>query len=146
MKPAGILFLMVLCMVAIAIAFRQTWRLGQESARNEALHETIRSNSATLESIIAISRNTHALIAGLKVAEQHRNQEGEVRREHIRNAIRSDRCADTPVPAAISDSLQKRTVRLSPELVRSSTGEPHHSHNATTADGASDMGKNRSME
>ena len=70
-----------------------------------------RYRTAWAKVVKATAIQTHKLLAEVKVREQQRNAEGERRREAMQAAFNGDACAVTPVPDAVSRSLQKRAAR-----------------------------------
>ncbi|EHD23639.1 MULTISPECIES: DUF2570 domain-containing protein [Brenneria] len=85
----------------------QTYQRGTSSAKNEALSVSARQQNAVLEEIRAMGADAREALAAIRANEQKRNAEGENRREKMRSATQGDTCANTVVPAAVSDGLQK---------------------------------------
>lgn len=76
----GVAFLLITSM-------RLSWSLGRENARNEAQASTLKSTVDTLNIISAGVQDMQQVLAQLRAENQQRNQDGEVRREQLRNDI-----------------------------------------------------------
>ncbi|MFN4526800.1 MULTISPECIES: DUF2570 domain-containing protein [Klebsiella] len=98
-------------LVLLAAVLWQTDQLSEARTRNKLLTETVTGYDQVIQEVKATAIQTHKLLAEVKVREQQRNAEGERRREAMQAAFNGDTCAVTPVPDAVSRSLQKRTAR-----------------------------------
>ncbi|HED4077951.1 DUF2570 domain-containing protein [Raoultella planticola] len=103
---------MIVMFVLLAVVWWQTDQLSEARTRNKLLIETATGYDHVIQEVKATAIQTHKLLAEVKVREQQRNAEGERRREAMQAAINGDTCAVTPVPDAVSRSLQKRTARV----------------------------------
>ncbi|MED9322475.1 hypothetical protein RCM88_20880 [Escherichia coli] len=92
------------------VSLRLAWQAGHEQARREYLEQALAGTNAAVNALHTELRGISGLLAQVRAAEQHRNQEGEKRREEIRNALRENPCAAAAVPAAVADRLQQRTT------------------------------------
>ena len=66
---------------------RLSWSLGRENARNEAQASALKSTVDTLNIISTGVQDMQQVLAQLRVENQQRNQDGEARREQLRNDI-----------------------------------------------------------
>ena len=101
----------IVMLVLLAAVWWQTDRLSEARTRNKLLTETATGYDQVIQEVKATAIQTHKLLAEVKVREQQRNAEGEHRREAMQAAFNGDACAVTPVPDAVSRSLQKRAAR-----------------------------------
>ncbi|SPX13662.1 Uncharacterised protein [Escherichia coli] len=86
----GVAFLLI---AAWGTSMRLSWSLGRENARNEAQASALKSTADTLNIISAGYRICSRCWRNSRVENQQRNQDGEVRREQLRNDIAKDECA-----------------------------------------------------
>lgn len=80
----GVAFLLI---AAWGTSMRLSWSLGRENARNEAQTSTLKSTVDTLNIISTGVQDMQQVLAQLRVENQQRNQDGEARREQLRNDI-----------------------------------------------------------
>ncbi len=80
----GVAFLLI---AARGASMRLSWSLGRENARNEAQASTLKSTVDTLNIISAGVQDMQQVLAQLRAENQQRNQDGETRREQLRNDI-----------------------------------------------------------
>ncbi|STJ03730.1 putative phage PS3 [Escherichia coli] len=80
----GVAFLLI---AAWGASMRLSWSLGRENARNEAQASTLKSTVDTLNIISAGVQDMQQVLAQLRAENQQRNQDGEARREQLRNDI-----------------------------------------------------------
>ena len=92
------------------VSLRLAWQAGHERAHREYHEQALAGTNAAVNALHAELRGISGLLAQIRAAEQHRNQEGEKRREEIRNALRENPCAAADVPAAVADRLQQRAA------------------------------------
>lgn len=119
------LILGVLLALATAGFFWQTHQRGKEDVRLETLEAGRQDDRKVMTELQALSADVRTVLAEVRATEQQRQAQGEIRRENIRNATKNDTCANTVVPAAVSDSLQRRTAAAAREdRVRTRTGKP----------------------
>ena len=79
-----------------------------------------------LTEIRALRRDIGDVNTRVETLAHQRAEEGEKRREVIRNATATDTCAAAPVPAAAADSLYKHASAISASAgLRATTGEPN---------------------
>lgn len=103
----GVAFLLITSM-------RLSWSLGRENARNEAQASTLKSTVDTLNIISAGVQDMQQVLAQLRAENQQRNQDGEVRREQLRNDIAKDECAHALPDARFTDRLRRHAERARP--------------------------------
>ena len=104
MRAGSVIVLLVL----LAAVWWQTDQLSEARTRNKLLTETATGYEQVIQEVKTTAIQTHKLLAEVKVREQQRNAEGERRREAMQAVFNGDTCAVTPVPDAVSRSLQKR--------------------------------------
>jgi len=125
----------------------QTHQRGQDSVRNEALSREVKSNGEVLGELRALSADAREVLAQLRANEQQRNSQGEMRRENMRDAIKDDTCANTVVPASVSNSLQHRTATATSEnRARTSAGKPDGSNARAGTDRPGNVGRDSNLE
>lgn len=87
-------------------SMRLSWSLGRENARNEAQASALKSTVDTLNIISTGVQDMQQVLAQLRVENQQRNQDGEARREQLRNDIAKDECAHALPDARFTDRLR----------------------------------------
>ncbi|HFI4247062.1 TPA: hypothetical protein ACGP66_004554 [Escherichia coli] len=130
------------------VSLRLAWQAGHERARREYHEQALAGTNATVDALHAELRGISGLLAQVRAAEQHRNQEGEKRREEIRNALRENPCAAAAVPAAVADRLQQRTAprRGHPDAARTAAGKPDTANASTIPAPTADVGQTGRLE
>lgn len=105
---------------------------GQENARNEAQASTLKSTVDTLNIISAGVQDMQQVLAQLRVENQQRNQDGEARREQLRNDIAKDECAHALPDARFTDRLRRHAERATASAVSPAyTADADHTGNAS---------------
>ena len=104
----GVVFLLIAVWGA---SVRLSWSLGRENARNEAQASTLKSTVDTLNIISAGVQDMQQVLAQLRTENQQRNQDGEARREQLRNDIAKDECAHALPDARFTDRLRRHAER-----------------------------------
>ncbi|HFP0571898.1 TPA: DUF2570 domain-containing protein, partial [Escherichia coli] len=104
----GVAFLLI---AAWGASMRLSWSLGRENARNEAQASTLKSTVDTLNIISTGVQDMQQVLAQLRVENQQRNQDGEARREQLRNDIAKDECAHALPDARFTDRLRRHAER-----------------------------------
>lgn len=118
----GVAFLLI---AGWGTSMRLSWSLGRENARNEA-------QASTLNIISAGVQDMQQVLAQLRVENQQRNQDGEVRREQLRNDIAKDECAHALPDARFTDRLRRHAERASASAVSTAyTADADHTGNAS---------------
>ncbi|HID9298366.1 TPA: DUF2570 domain-containing protein, partial [Escherichia coli] len=113
-------------------SMRLSWSLGRENARNEAQASTLKSTADTLNIISAGVQDMQQVLAQLRVENQQRNQDGEVRREQLRNDIAKDECAHALPDARFTDRLRRHAERATASAVSPAyTADADHTGNAS---------------
>ena len=121
----GVAFLLITSM-------RLSWSLGRENARNEAQASTLKSTVDTLNIISAGVQDMQQVLAQLRAENQQRNQDGEVRREQLRNDIAKDECAHALPDARFTDRLRRHAERARASAVSPAyTADADHAGNAS---------------
>lgn len=121
----GVAFLLITSM-------RLSWSLGRENARNEAQASTLKSTVDTLNIISAGVQDMQQVLAQLRAENQQRNQDGEVRREQLRNDIAKDECAHALPDAPFTDRLRRHAERARASAVSPAyTADADHAGNAS---------------
>lgn len=116
-----------------ALSLYQAWSLGRENARNEAQAGTLKSTVNTLNIISAGVQDMQQVLAQLRTENQQRSQEGEVRREQLRNAIAEDECARALPDARFTDRLRRHAERATTSAVsQAHTADADHTGNASS--------------
>ena len=140
----------VLLLTASYLAsLRLAWQAGREQVRREYHESALTGANTAIDALHTEIRSINSLLAQVRAAEQHREQEGEKRREEIRNALRENPCAITAVPAAVADRLQQRTASRSDYAgaeVRAPAGKPDTGHAGTAAAPTTDVGRTGHLE
>lgn len=125
----GIAFLLI---AGWGTSMRLSWSLGRENARNEAQASTLKSTADTLNIISAGVQDMQQVLAQLRVENQQRNQDGEVRREQLRNDIAKDECAHALPDARFTDRLRRHAERATASAVSPAyTADADHTGNAS---------------
>ncbi len=113
---------------------RLSWSLGRENARNEAQASTLKSTVDTLNIISAGVQDMQQVLAQLRAENQQRNQDGEARREQLRNDIAKDECAHALPDARFTDRLRRHAERATASAVSPAyTADADHTGNASPA-------------
>lgn len=110
----GVAFLLI---AAWGTSMRLSWSLGRENARNEAQASALKSTVDTLNIISAGVQDMQQVLAQLRVENQQRNQDGEARREQLRNDIAKDECAHALPDARFTDRLRRHAERATASAV-----------------------------
>ncbi|VED35216.1 Uncharacterised protein [Escherichia coli] len=125
----GVAFLLI---AAWGTSMRLSWSLGRENARNEAQTSTLKSTVDTLNIISAGVQDMQQVLAQLRAENQQRNQDGEVRREQLRNDIAKDECAHALPDARFTDRLRRHAERATASAVSPAyTADADHAGNAS---------------
>ena len=125
----GVAFLLI---AAWGTSMRLSWSLGRENARNEAQASTLKSTVDTLNIISAGVQDMQQVLAQLRAENQQRNQDGEVRREQLRNDIAKDECAHALPDARCTDRLRRHAERARASAVSPAyTADADHAGNAS---------------
>ena len=107
----GVAFLLI---AAWGTSMRLSWSLGRENARNEAQASTLKSTVDTLNIISAGVQDMQQVLAQLRVENQQRNQDGEARREQLRNDIAKMNAPTLCLDARFTDRLRRHAERPRP--------------------------------
>ncbi|ELN1196599.1 DUF2570 domain-containing protein, partial [Escherichia coli] len=110
----GVAFLLI---AAWGTSMRLSWSLGRENARNEAQASALKSTADTLNIISAGVQDMQQVLAQLRAENQQRNQDGEARREQLRNDIAKDECAHALPDARFTDRLRRHAERATASAV-----------------------------
>ena len=125
----GVAFLLI---AAWGASMRLSWSLGRENARNEAQASTLKSTVDTLNIISAGVQDMQQVLAQLRAENQQRNQDGEARREQLRNDIAKDECAHALPDARFTDRLRRHAERATASAVSPAyTADADHTGNAS---------------
>ncbi|EQB5946280.1 DUF2570 domain-containing protein [Enterobacter roggenkampii] len=125
----------------------QTNQRGKDSVRNDELSRELKSTGEIMGELRAIKADVTALLAQRQADEQQRNAQGEIRREQMREATKNDTCANTVVPVAVSNSLQKRTASTTGnDSARASAGKPDSRDAAAGTGKSRHLGRNSQLE
>lgn len=125
----GVAFLLIAVWGA---SVRLSWSLGRENARNEAQASTLKSTVDTLNIISAGVQDMQQVLAQLRTENQQRNQDGEARREQLRNDIAKDECAHALPDARFTDRLRRHAERATASAVSPAyTADADHTGNAS---------------
>lgn len=139
----------VLFLVSLYLAsLRLAWQAGHERAHREYHEQALAGANTAVDALHAELRGISGLLAQVRAAEQHRNQEGEKRREEIRNALRENPCAAAAVPAAVADRLQQRTAprRGHSDAARTAAGKPDTANAGPLPAPTADVGRTGRLE
>ncbi|HID5226623.1 TPA: DUF2570 domain-containing protein [Enterobacter roggenkampii] len=124
----------------------QTHQRGKDSVRNEVLSREVKSNGEVVGELRALTADAREVLAQLRATEQQRNAQGEKRRENMRDAIKDDTCANTVVPASVSNSLQHRTAAANENRARAGSGKPDGSNASAGTDRPGNVGGDSHLE
>lgn len=125
----GVAFLLI---AGWGTSMRLSWSLGRENARNEAQASTLKRTADTLNIISAGVQDMQQVLAQLRVENQQRNQDGEARREQLRNDIAKDECAHALPDARFTDRLRRHAERATASAVSPAyTADADHTGNAS---------------
>lgn len=106
-------------------SMRLSWSLGREAARNEAQAGALKNAAHALDIISAGVQDMQQVLTQVRTENQQRNQDGEVRREQLRNDIAEDECAHALPDARFTDRLRKHA-----ECATASTVSPAYTADA----------------
>lgn len=127
MKTVSVLVLLLLMALA-SIAWQKHQRELAEQAQASAERQLGDAN-AVLAELRSLRADVSAIDNAIKTLGDKRSANGEKRRETIKTALDSDRCAVAPVPAAVADSLQKRAAEVrAADYSRAFAGQPDGQH------------------
>ncbi|MBG6242219.1 MAG: DUF2570 domain-containing protein [Candidatus Symbiopectobacterium sp. Dall1.0] len=133
--------------LAVAGLLWQTYQRGMDSATREALTISANQQREVLAEMRALSTDTQKRLAEIRARDQQRHAQGEERREQIRSDMQADTCANTVVPAAVSDSLQQRAaLPRGKHRGGADTGKPDQPDADTHTAHAGDVGRDRTVE
>ncbi|MGM3174765.1 DUF2570 domain-containing protein [Dickeya lacustris] len=139
--------LAVLLVLAVSGVLWQTYQRGIDRAHTEALTDSARQQRELLTEVRALADDARNVLAQVREREQQRYAEGEERREKMREGMQPDTCANTVVPAAVSDSLQKRAaVAQRAVTARHGAVRPDGTDTDARTESAGDMGRGRALE
>lgn len=139
--------LATLLALAVSGVLWQTYQRGIDRAHTEALTDSARQQRELLTEVRALADDARNVLAQVRERDQQRYAEGEERREKMREVMRPDTCANTVVPAAVSDSLQKRAaVDRRADTERSGAARPDGADTDTRTENAGDLGRGRALE
>lgn len=125
----GVAFLLI---AAWGTSMRLSWSLGRENARNEAQASALKSTADTLNIISTGVQDMQQVLAQLRVENQQRNQDGEARREQLRNDIAKDECAHALPDARFTDRLRRHAERATASTVSPAyTADADHTGNTS---------------
>ncbi|HGY4625520.1 MULTISPECIES: DUF2570 domain-containing protein [Citrobacter freundii complex] len=125
----------------------QTNQRGKDSVRNDELSRELKSTGEIMGELRAIKADVTVLLAQRQAEEQQRNVQGEIRREQMREATKNDTCANTVVPVAVSNSLQKRTASTTVNVsARTGAGKPDSRDAAAGTGKPRYLGRNSQLE
>ena len=133
MKPWNTLGITLLLVAAWGSSMRLAWSLGRENARGEAQASALKSTVDTLNIISAGVQDMQQVLARLRAENQQRSQEGEARREQLRNDITEDECARALPDVRFTDRLRGHAERAAASAVSPAyTADADHSGNTAT--------------
>ncbi|HGD7739632.1 TPA: DUF2570 domain-containing protein, partial [Escherichia coli] len=93
---------------------------------------TLKSTVDTLNIISTGVQDMQQVLAQLRVENQQRNQDGEARREQLRNDIAKDECAHALPDARFTDRLRRHAERATVSAVSPAyTADADHTGNAS---------------
>ncbi|MBP2856555.1 DUF2570 domain-containing protein [Dickeya oryzae] len=139
--------LAVLLVLAVSGVLWQTYRRGIDRAHTEALTDSAQQQRELLNEVRALADDARNVLAQVREREQQRYAEGEERREKMREGMQPDTCANTVVPAAVSDSLQKRAAVVQrADTARPGTAQPDGTHTDARTENTGDLGRGRALE
>lgn len=146
MKPWTTLAITLLLIAAWGSSMRLAWSLGRENARGEAQASTLKSTVDTLNIISAGVQDMQQVLARLRAENQQRSQEGEARRELLRNDITEDECARALPDVRFTDRLLRHAERAAASTINPAySGRADRSGNALPLSLPADVGKPRDM-
>ena len=130
------------------VSLRLAWQAGQEQVRREYHESALTGANTAIDALHTEIRSINSLLAQVRAAEQHREQEGEKRREEIRNILRENPCAAAAVPAAVADRLQQRTAprRGHSDTARTAVGKPDTANASAIPAPSADVGRAGHLE
>ncbi len=144
MKWGVITLVTALLIAPYLVIVHQAFLAGQASARERSLQSTADNYRQVSEELRQVSRDISTILASVRTGEQQRNEQGELRREQLRETISADSCSSAVVPAALADSLRKRTSsghRTCDPAVRTASGSADESDPHSGTPLPSDMGQ-----
>lgn len=140
----------ILCALLVLVSgglLWQTHQRGKDSVHNEMFSREVKSSGQVLDELRALTADAREVLATLRANEQKRNAQGETRRENMRDAIKNDTCANTVVPAFVSNSLQHRSAAATREnRARTGAGKPDGSNASAGTGLPRHVGGNRYLE
>lgn len=139
-----------LCLLLALVAgglLWQTHQRGKDSVRNEDLSRELKNTGEIMGELRAIKADVNTVLAQRQADEQQRNAQGEIRREQMREATKNDTCANTIVPAAVSNSLQNRhTTTTGADSARAGAGKPDGRNAAAETGKPRHLGRDSQLE
>ncbi|QDX29594.1 DUF2570 domain-containing protein [Dickeya poaceiphila] len=138
--------LAVLLVLAVSGVLWQTYQRGIDRAHTEALTDSAQQQRELLTEFRALADDARNVLAQVREREQQRYAEGEERREKMREGMQPDTCANTVVPVAVSDSLQKRAAVQRADTARPGTAQPDGTHTDARTENTGDLGRGRALE
>ncbi|NDY32716.1 DUF2570 domain-containing protein [Serratia marcescens] len=127
MKAATVLILLFLAALAGMEWQKHQRELAEQ--RRDIAERAVEQAGDVLAEVRALRADVGEIEAGMKKLSKKRGTNGEQRRETIKTALDGETCAVTPVPAAVADSLQKRTAEVrSADYSGAFAGQPDGKH------------------
>lgn len=118
------LFFVVICVLGFATGYHRGYTSAVADDNEEKLQQMFDESAAVISEIRVLTADAQAAVADVRKTEQKRNSDGEVRREEMSEAMRTDKCAGAVVPVAVSNGLLRKSKGANPLDSRASTGKP----------------------
>ncbi|HAI2266268.1 TPA: hypothetical protein ACF33L_004687 [Escherichia coli] len=147
MKVRYILMMALTVLTLLTITLWQTFRLGQEDGHNRYTQAQLDDYSRTLKEAGTIISTASGVLRDVMTARQNRQQEGEIRREQLRNDITTDACARAVPDARFTERLHQHAERVrAAAVVPFHPGRADRPRTSPAVSGDAIMGKHRDME
>ena len=111
MRPVYAVIVALMVTALTAVAMWQSYRLGRAGEARDAAEQQLGEYSRALRESSAVISDASAVLHEVMTQRQKRAQEGEVRREQLREIAATDECAGTLPDHRFTDRLHEHTER-----------------------------------
>lgn len=102
--------LLVALIVAGRLVFYFHGNVAKAGEQIKQLEKTLAQQSGLISTLQEQDRKNRALAAEQQQREQQLRQQGETYQRKLRDALKSDKCGNSPMPAAVIDLLQQNAA------------------------------------
>lgn len=111
MRPVYAVIVALMVTALTAVAMWQSYRLGRAGEARDAAEQQLGEYSRALRESSAVISDASAVLHEVMTQRQQRAQEGEVRREQLREITATDECARALPDHRFTDRLREHTER-----------------------------------